>query len=121
MVPACKQAAPPSTTEDSKPVPHIVERARVTMGSELRVTAWTADEPSALAAFDAVFGEFDRLDRLMSVWKDGSDLVRLNQGAGEHPVPISVETRDVILAAHQVSEWTGGKFDVTFAALSGLW
>ena len=29
--------------------------------------------------------------------------------------------RAALRAARQVSEWTGGKFDVTFGALSGLW
>ena len=108
-------------TEPVAPSAHLVERARVAMGSSLTLTAWTSEEPAALSAFDAVFAEFDRLEDLMSVWKDGSDIVRLNAAAGERPVPISAEVRDVILVAHQVSEWTGGKFDVTFGALSGLW
>src|SRR5262249_3406780 len=116
---ACKQT--PSPSQSAPPTAHIVERARVTMGSELKITAWTSDEPAALSAFDAVFAEFDRLDRLMSVWKEGSDLLRLKRAAGDHPVPISADTRNVILAAQQISDWTGGKFDVTFAALSGLW
>jgi thiamine biosynthesis lipoprotein len=29
--------------------------------------------------------------------------------------------RDVLQTARQVSEWTGGKFDVTFGVMSGLW
>ena len=91
------------------------------MGSELHLTAWTADEAAAVAAFDAVFAEFDRLDGLMSVWREGSDIVRLNAAAGVAPVPVSREVRDVLLDAHRISEWTGGKFDVTFGALSGLW
>jgi FAD:protein FMN transferase len=91
------------------------------MGSELRLTSWTADETATLAAFDAVFEEFDRLDRLMSVWKDGSDVVRLNAAAGDRPVPVGADTRAAILAAHEISEWTAGKFDVTFGVLSGLW
>jgi thiamine biosynthesis lipoprotein len=74
-----------------------------------------------VAAFDAVFAEFDRLDSLMSVWREGSDIVRLNAAAGASPVPVSREVRDVLLDARRISEWTGGKFDVTFGALSGLW
>ena len=56
------------------------------MGSPLQLTAWTRDEPGAVAAFEAVFAEFDRLDRLMSVWKEGSDVTRLNAAAGQAPV-----------------------------------
>ena len=99
----------------------IVERSRVSMGSEVHLTAWTAAEPTAVAAFEAVFDEFDRLDALMSVWKDGSEIERLNRSAGQSAVPVSVEVREVLRMARQVSEWTDGKFDVTFGALSGLW
>jgi thiamine biosynthesis lipoprotein len=100
---------------------HLVEQAALAMGSELKLTAWTSDEPIANAAFDAVFAEFDRLDRLMSVWKPESDIVRLNAAAGQHAVPVSPEVMAALQAAHQVSDWTGGKFDVTFGALSDLW
>jgi thiamine biosynthesis lipoprotein len=100
---------------------HLVERARASMGSELRLTAWTADDTGAVAAFDAAFEEFDRLETLMSVWREGSDILRLNAAAGDHAVPISPEVREALGIARQVSDWTGGKFDVTFAALSGLW
>jgi thiamine biosynthesis lipoprotein len=91
------------------------------MGSEVRLTAWTDDEPRALRAFEKAFNEFDRLDRLHSVWKDGSDVLRVNAAAGQSPVRVSPETLEVLRVARQVSEWTGGKFDVTFGALSGLW
>lgn len=100
---------------------HIVERARVSMGSELRLTAWTADEAAATSAFDAVFNEFERLESVMSNWRQGSDVERLNAAAGDHAVPVSRDTISVLQTAHQVSEWTDGKFDVTFGVLSGLW
>ena len=91
------------------------------MGSSLHVSAWTADESAATAAFDKVFAEFDRLESLLSVWRPDSDVVRINAAAGDHPVTISSDTRAVLLAAHQASEWTHGKFDITFGALSDLW
>jgi thiamine biosynthesis lipoprotein len=105
---------------DASPA-HLVERARASMGSELRLTAWSADETGAVAAFDAVFREFDRLEDLMSVWREGSDILRLNAAAGAQPVPVSRDVRDALTIARQVSEWTDGKFDVTFGVLSGLW
>jgi len=91
------------------------------MGTELRLTAWTADEPGALAAFEAVFREFDRLEALLSNWRNDSDVQRLNAAAGRHPVPVGTDLRNVLQTARQVSEWTGGKFDVTFGVMSGLW
>src|SRR5687768_5515018 len=97
-------------------VPRLVEQARVSMGSELRLTAWTGNEERAAAAFEEVFREFDRLDALMSVWRDGSDVQRINRAAGQHPVATSGEVREVLRHARQISDWTGGKFDITFGA-----
>jgi len=91
------------------------------MGTELHVTIWSADDARAETASSAVFREFDRLDDMMSVWKGQSDIVRINGAAGEHAVPVSSETRDVLHDARQISEQTDGTFDITFAALSGLW
>jgi FAD:protein FMN transferase len=111
---ACQRPAPP-------PSARLVDRAHTTMGTELQVSVWTTDEARAETATSAVFREFDRLDAMMSVWKDGSDIVRLNAAAGDGAVPVSAETREVLHIAHQISEQTDGRFDVTFAALSGLW
>ena len=110
-VPGCARTAPPEQFSAS----------RVSMGSTLQVTAWTADEPSAKAAFDEVFAAFTHIERLMSTWVPSSDVSRINRDAGVQPVAVSAEVRDVLNTARTISEWTCGKFDVTFGALSGLW
>jgi thiamine biosynthesis lipoprotein len=110
----------PRQTASPRPAA-LVERTKLAMGSELRVSAWTTDEPRALSAFEEVFYEFDRLENLMSVWREGSDVLRLNAAAGEHPVPVSEEVRDVLRLASEAGDLTGGKFDITFGALSDLW
>ncbi len=112
---SCTQTVPASSRD------RLVSRSNAAMGSELELTARTSDEPAAESAFEAVFQEVDRLEGLMSTWREGSEIQRLNAAAGLHPVPVGTELRDVLGMARQVSEWTGGKFDVTFAALSGLW
>jgi thiamine biosynthesis lipoprotein len=116
MISACGPATtPPDATA------RLVERSHVSMGSAVNLSAWTPDEASASAAFEKVFAEFDRLDSLMSVWKEGSDVLRINDAAGKQAVTVSAEVRDVLRAAQEVSEWTEGKFDVTFGVLSGIW
>jgi len=101
--------------------PHAVDRTATAMGSDLRLTAWTGDDDAANRAFDAVVAEFEHLDALMSVWRPGSDVERINAAAGDRAVAVSAEVREALRAARHVSEWTGGKFDVTFAALSDIW
>ena len=114
-------AAACTATPASESAPRLVERSRPSMGATLRLAAWTADEAGAEASFGEVFREFERLENMMSVWREGSDLLRLNRAAGDHPVPVAPEMIEVLTQARQISDWTGGKFDVTFGALSGLW
>ena len=99
----------------------LVERARVSMGSEVRLTAWTADERNVLATFEHVFQDFEYLDRLLSVWHADSKVSQINAAAGRQPVVVPGEVIQLLQAARQISEWTDGKFDVTFGALTGLW
>lgn len=101
--------------------PALVDERRLVMGSELHLTARTTDAPRARAAFAAVFAEFERLEALLSTWRPGSDVSRLNAAAGGAPVPVHADTRAVLRAAAQVSTWTDGKFDATFGALTEVW
>ena len=101
--------------------PVAVTREYPAMGSLLRVTVWTTDEAKAIAAAGRVSREFDRLESLLSIWKDGSDVVRLNAAAGRAPVEVSREMLDVLTTARMASEWTAGKFDITFGALTDIW
>lgn len=119
---ACRKEAPaPAESTPKTGEAHMVARSGLAMGSSLTLMAWTTDDDPANRAFDAVFAEFNRLDALMSVWKPGSDVLRLNEAAGQQPVAVSRETMEALTTARQMSEWTGGKFDVTFGALSDVW
>jgi len=99
----------------------LVSRSHLSMGSPVTIAAWTADQATAEKAMQAAFAEFDRLDALLSVWKPGSDVLRLNAAAGKEPVRVSKDTIQVLEAARQASEWTVGKFDITFGALADVW
>ena len=110
---ACSSEAPPQ--------PALIERSRVSMGSQLTLSAWTTSERETEIAFEHIFREFDRLEALLSVWKDGSDVVRLNKNAGVGPVHVSPETLEVLEIAHDASVQTHGKFDITFGALADIW
>jgi thiamine biosynthesis lipoprotein len=101
--------------------PHLIERSRVVMGSALQLSAWASDDRAAVEAFDEAFAEFERLENILSIWRPSSDVVRINSAAGSHPVGVRQETIEVLRTALDVSRWSGGKFDVTFGALSEVW
>ena len=99
----------------------LVASTQRSMGADARLTAWTADEKAARSAFDDAFRELDRLESLMSTWRPGSDLVRLNEAAGKQPVRVSQEVFDALRTARDFGDTTSGAFDVTFAALADVW
>jgi len=118
---AVAAGCPTNKTEARTPQSELVTRSAKVMGTQVSLTAWTAKPKDALRAFSSAFEEMNRLDQLMSVWKRGSDVVRINEAAGADGVVVAKATLDVIAFARRFSEATGGKFDVTFGALSGLW
>jgi thiamine biosynthesis lipoprotein len=105
----------------SKTQPQLVEAKFKSMGTELHLRVWAADPDAVSTASNKIRSEFNRLENLMSNWREGSDIQKLNAAAGQQAVMLDAELLHLLQTAHQVSEWTGGKFDVTFGVMSGLW
>ncbi|MBK7405713.1 MAG: FAD:protein FMN transferase [Phycisphaerales bacterium] len=72
-------------------------------------------------AAEIVFGVFHDVDSRMSEWKDTSPLSAVNKAAGIGPVVVPADLRAVIQRGLQLGETTEGAFDITWAALWGLW
>jgi thiamine biosynthesis lipoprotein len=77
--------------------------------------------PSAEASAEAVFDVFRRVDAEMSEWKETSPLSEVNRQAGGAPVAVPAELLDVVGRGLEIGDVTEGAFDVTWAALWGLW
>lgn len=73
------------------------------------------------AIFRAITSTLERVDGRMSTYRDDSELSRFNRHASTEPFAVSDETAKVFLLARQVSERTGGAFDVTVAPLVAAW
>jgi thiamine biosynthesis lipoprotein len=93
------------------------------MGSHytVRVVMRPGDETANDRIRAAIDGELARVDRLFSRWRPESDVSRLGAHASTEPFPVSPETVAVLELARQVSELTGGAFDVTVAPLVEAW
>jgi thiamine biosynthesis lipoprotein len=106
--------------------PRVHHRQYQVMGTEAVFTAWTADIDKADEAFAAAYAEIRRIEDLMTDWErpgqPPSDVVRINAAAGKPtPVPVSEETLQVIQASLDMSRRSDGAFDITYAAMRGLW
>jgi thiamine biosynthesis lipoprotein len=101
--------------------PHVVVRTRKCMGTECEFKAFAADEALVDRAFARGFDEFDRIEALTTSWRPSSEVMRINEAAGRHPVRVSKDTLAIIEKSLWVSGLTDGAFDITIGVYKGLW
>ena len=88
--------------------------ARPLMGTEVSVYLWSDDPEAGRRALEEVFDEASRIDRLMSTYKDGSEISIINRLAAERATEASPELFTLLGRAMRVSELTDGAFDITY-------
>ncbi len=91
------------------------------MGTVVRVELWHQDETVGRAAIDAVMAEMHRIDKLMSTYKEDSELSRVNREAAKRPVAVTRELFDLVSRSLDVSTMTAGAFDITYASAGHLY
>lgn len=91
-----------------------LDDARPIMGTEVSVQLWHEDRAAGGEAILAVFEELDRIDRLMSTYKEDSRISIINREAAQQAVFAGEELFDLIVRALDVSVLTRGAFDITF-------
>jgi thiamine biosynthesis lipoprotein len=94
---------------------------RYMMGTSIQVQAFGGDEATRRAAIDEAFAAFAEIDRLMSNYRDDSELTRLNRDGARDAVAVSEPMFAVLDAARRVSAASGGAFDITVGPLVRLW
>lgn len=75
-------------------------------------------------AADAALECFDRVDKLediFSVYRDDSQVCRINKAAVDAAAEVEDLVFDVLSASHELTAETGGAFDITAGSLSELW
>lgn len=88
---------------------------------ELEFYSDDLDQDSAEVLWQQVFAEFTRVDRVMSRYRDDSELSRVNREAALGPVSVSAALFEVLAAAERVSELSAGAFDISFASVGHLY
>jgi thiamine biosynthesis lipoprotein len=94
---------------------------QVSMGTLIEITLVGDDEEATIKATLQAFQEIKRIEQLMSPWIESSDVFRINRSAGKEWVKVSPETFKVIQKAKEISELSGGGFDITVGPLTQLW
>lgn len=87
---------------------------RALMGTEISVYLWSDDAEKGQQAIEAVFDEAARIDRLMSTYKDDSEVSKINRLAAKSPVQAGEELLQLIQRSLDISVLTLGAFDITY-------
>ncbi|MDY0169620.1 MAG: FAD:protein FMN transferase [Thermoguttaceae bacterium] len=98
------------------------EFTRVEMAMPVRIVLYSDQKEVATRAATAALDRFRELNGVLSDYDAESELNRLCRTAGSGAcVPISDDLWQVLARAWQVSEASGGAFDVTIGPVSRLW
>ena len=95
-----------------------VSKTNFMLDTIVQITLYDGTDPGVI---DQAFDEIRRLEDILSVEREGSDLDRLAQAAGQDWVEIQPETEEVLRLAKTYSARSQGAFDVTAGPLIDLW
>jgi thiamine biosynthesis lipoprotein len=97
------------------------EASRLSMACVYAIEAYGPDRDGLPRIVEAALDEVDRIDRLMSHYKTGSELSRVNREAASGPVAVPPELFALLSDAMRYARETDGAFDVTVGPLMKAW
>jgi thiamine biosynthesis lipoprotein len=110
----------PAPEVELPPPPPLVEIGRRAMACEFHVYLNIAERPqadTAVGALDVV----DQLESQLTVYRDDSELARINRLAAERSVPVEKRLYELLKLALELHRETAGAFDITAGPISKLW
>jgi len=110
--------SPDETSNDSSPP--LLSRTRPLMSTVFRIQV-DAPPDNAENVIRQAFQEIERLETVLSEWREDSDISKVNALAGKKSVKVGEDTLRVVDAGLDVSMWSRGAFDLSWAALWGLY
>lgn len=98
-----------------------IRETRLLLGTTVQITVKGKEEAEARKAIELAFKEIERIENLMSKYREGSEISILNREGAKRPVKVSEDTLRVIRESIRVGELTDGAFDITISPLMELW
>ncbi|MCX7793890.1 MAG: FAD:protein FMN transferase [Thermodesulfovibrionales bacterium] len=99
----------------------LYRKTMIVMDTVVTVTVIADSEERADRVIDRVFGELKKMEGLFNFYSDQSEISEINRNAGLKPVRVSDDTMALLKKALQISELTGGAFDISTGPLTILW
>jgi len=91
------------------------------MGTLVEVVWRATGEGTEAEAVRSTLDRMEELSSRMSLYGPASEIVKINEAAGEAPVKVSHELLDLIEKALALSRMTGGAFDATVGSVEVVW
>lgn len=98
-----------------------VERRVASMGTTLDVVVLAEDRAKGLAASESALEELQRVEAMLTTWRPGGALDRINRSPVGEPLAVDVEILGLLADVFAWAERTGGAFDPTVAPLVRAW
>jgi thiamine biosynthesis lipoprotein len=92
------------------------------MGTTVGLVLYASDSASARAAADAAFARIDQLNHILSDYEEDSEINQLSRTSGSGKwVSVSDDLFLVLSRSQEISQLTGGAFDITAGPMIRLW
>jgi len=98
-----------------------LEASANAMGSTYTVAVYGDDRVRMEAAVNEGFEEVQRLDRMLSNYRPGSEWSQMNRYAAERPVKVPPELFQLLSACLEYSRRSEGAFDISVGPLMKVW
>lgn len=91
------------------------------MGTRVEVQLWHDDADVAAELLAEAMAEFDRIDAAMSTYRETSEISLVNREAAARAVPVTAELYALTELSLNLSDITGGAFDITYDSVGQLY
>jgi thiamine biosynthesis lipoprotein len=98
-----------------------VTLARLAMATRFEIVLHGTDPAALRAAGEDALNEIDRLENQLSLYRQGTEVARLNAQAAREPVRVTPTLFALLEHARKLSLESGGAFDITIAPLVRCW
>ena len=123
QAPPLPHSSPEQPASDAGHGPDEVDFQDEAMGTNVHFVAFTNDRVNVAqvrTAMSAAFDEINRLEGLLSEWRNDSEVGQINLNP-DHWVKVGPETFAVIARGLEAGKVSQGAFDITFQAMSNVW
>ncbi|MBN2223801.1 MAG: FAD:protein FMN transferase [Deltaproteobacteria bacterium] len=98
-----------------------VSDSRLTLGTIVEITLIGKDKQVLNDALTAAFARITEIEKITDRFTAGSEISAINRRKSPDAIPVSPDMLRMLTISRNVSDITGGAFDVTVAPLVDLW